>query len=608
MAPLLDDDPFTASPELIRAIVEAESSGRRNPTSPKGARGLMQIMPGTARDMGVNPADLSNPFVNEEAGTKYFNQLLKQFAGNKTKALEAYNTGPGRVTSGRVPKESQSYASRILGMVGEGTANAAETDAPPGWDQLKPMALPPPGAKPPGWDKLAPQKPPPDSAAGWGGLFKEGVRELDQGLAGPATGMVAKGIGAVEKPLGLDKYVSPETLAQMAVPQNITQLALANFAPLLPEAGWAKRAAMMGGIGGATGAATGEGTTSGALQGATSEMLAAAPAALLKWGSRKAGELPLIQKGTQTILSKIRQVFPASRQLGIKGAQDVEDQFVSGAATEKFAGKLDALNTDIEQKFAKVHKAALDNAVNQLAQGKGSLPLNVKGGMFDVRTPEGVRRLPFREVNDLITEVNRSGYNFVGDPRRTIQGPEARQIGYDMRDDVARQLNKFREGLGDKWLRARKDVTAAETFRNIFSREKGGIVNGQFNQKRIAELLEKGKEVGYYDDLVRSLGATPEAGRAQVKALLKEVRRGAPPGSYDIPSQPGHPEWRMHGFPPIIPMRHMVGKTPFRPAVGSRVPWTMNPPRVPFSEGAQRLVDAPIQWATGQGPPEDENQ
>lgn len=87
------------SPELLRAVIAQESSGNPRVTSKAGARGLMQLMPATARDLGVtNPDDLYDPAINIDAGARYLNQLLKRFGGDTAAALSAYHSGPGRVS------------------------------------------------------------------------------------------------------------------------------------------------------------------------------------------------------------------------------------------------------------------------------------------------------------------------------------------------------------------------------------------------------------------------------------------------------------------------------------------------------------------------------
>jgi soluble lytic murein transglycosylase-like protein len=111
------------SPDLLRAVARVESGFVPCAVSPKGATGLMQIMPATARDLG-----LSNPLDSQEslmAGAKYLRQLLDRYNGDVRLALGAYNAGPGRVDQYRdVPpiQETRSYVTRILSEFGPETS------------------------------------------------------------------------------------------------------------------------------------------------------------------------------------------------------------------------------------------------------------------------------------------------------------------------------------------------------------------------------------------------------------------------------------------------------------------------------------------------------
>ena len=112
------------NPDLVRALIQAESAFNARAVSPKGAMGLMQLMPGTAADHGVR--DAFNPAENIRAGVKYLKHLLDKYDGRVELALAAYNAGPGAVKKygGKVPpyKETQNYVARIQGTPATATA------------------------------------------------------------------------------------------------------------------------------------------------------------------------------------------------------------------------------------------------------------------------------------------------------------------------------------------------------------------------------------------------------------------------------------------------------------------------------------------------------
>ncbi len=102
---------------LVRSIVKAESNGNAHAVSPKGAIGLMQLMPGTAKILGVDP---TIPEQNVDAGTRYLKELLAKYEDKDdqvARAVAAYNAGPGAVDKYKgVPpyRETQSYVRRVL--------------------------------------------------------------------------------------------------------------------------------------------------------------------------------------------------------------------------------------------------------------------------------------------------------------------------------------------------------------------------------------------------------------------------------------------------------------------------------------------------------------
>ena len=105
-------------PALVHALIEAESNYHAGARSQVGARGLMQVMPATARDLGVKSARLLfDPQENLEAGVKYLKQMLERFDGDLAHAIAAYNAGPGAVQKydGIPPfKETEDYVKKVL--------------------------------------------------------------------------------------------------------------------------------------------------------------------------------------------------------------------------------------------------------------------------------------------------------------------------------------------------------------------------------------------------------------------------------------------------------------------------------------------------------------
>lgn len=160
---------YGLKPSLLKAIAEAESQFNYKARSPKGAQGIMQLMPQTAKDMGVK--DPFNPVQSIEGGAKYLRSLLDRYNGDTDKALAAYNWGPGNVDRSGVtslPAETRTYLGKVKGAqlrYGSTEANLDPTAASGG----------------PGMSDT--------SFLGWADLFKRAVECLEQLVTNTTPGM-----------------------------------------------------------------------------------------------------------------------------------------------------------------------------------------------------------------------------------------------------------------------------------------------------------------------------------------------------------------------------------------------------------------------------------
>ena len=106
---------YHLDPDLVNSVIHAESGFKAHAVSPKGARGLMQLMPSTASALGVN--DAFDPQDNVAGGSRYLRELLERYNFDLVKALAAYNAGPERVEQyNGVPPfhETRAYVARIV--------------------------------------------------------------------------------------------------------------------------------------------------------------------------------------------------------------------------------------------------------------------------------------------------------------------------------------------------------------------------------------------------------------------------------------------------------------------------------------------------------------
>lgn len=110
---------YGLDPNLVKAVVKAESDFDPMTVSIAGAEGLMQLMPGTANDLGVT--DSFDPAQNLDAGCRYLKQMLDKYSGQLEKALAAYNWGPGNLdrSTGWMPRETRTYIGRVKRFMGQ---------------------------------------------------------------------------------------------------------------------------------------------------------------------------------------------------------------------------------------------------------------------------------------------------------------------------------------------------------------------------------------------------------------------------------------------------------------------------------------------------------
>ena len=195
---------YGVDPKLIRSMIDQESKFNPKAVSPKGAKGLMQLMPGTAEEMGVK--DPFNPEENIRGGVGYYKKMLDAQGGDQARALAAYNFGPGNVAKGlEWPKETRDYIAAVTGSGGGDAMLHNVTKQPSlGWEDFTPM-------KPEGGVDLL------GKAKTFGGMVKDSLVENTHPVV--PTGKLPLGIPAHPNELvqsGLDvAYGIPEAVAAL---------------------------------------------------------------------------------------------------------------------------------------------------------------------------------------------------------------------------------------------------------------------------------------------------------------------------------------------------------------------------------------------------------
>jgi len=136
-------------PDFLASVIRAESDFNPHARSPKGAQGLMQLMPQTAAKLGVRNA--YDPEANVNGGSEYLRQLLAQYHGDAQKALAAYNAGPQRVQQYKgVPpyRETRTYVARVINEYNRKKHSAQKSSPTSKTDELTPRANAPSAKNP----------------------------------------------------------------------------------------------------------------------------------------------------------------------------------------------------------------------------------------------------------------------------------------------------------------------------------------------------------------------------------------------------------------------------------------------------------------------------
>lgn len=134
-------DAYQLPVDLLKAVAKAESNFTADAVSPCGAQGIMQLMPATARSLGVSNS--FDPAQNIMGGAKYLRQMLDRFDGDVSLAVAAYNAGPGAVEKyGGIPyRSTRNYVAKVLGYAGSGVSVPVSTASAGSASSIAPAAI-----------------------------------------------------------------------------------------------------------------------------------------------------------------------------------------------------------------------------------------------------------------------------------------------------------------------------------------------------------------------------------------------------------------------------------------------------------------------------------
>jgi hypothetical protein len=246
-----------------------------------------------------------------------------------------------------------------------------------------------------------------------------------------------------------------------------------------------------------------KGAEEGALQQGTGE--AAAPA-INFLGSY--GKTALNAKDVKNVGGLVSDLIPS---LGdVSTVPKFDAAFRGGEATEKAGQKLGTLEESISKQLGK--------------KPIGTMMVQTSG-----RTPMTVRvKASFDDMVDKIRDLNRIGYAYSGDAQQKALAADARREAHDLTEELSSALNKQQPGLGDKFLKVRREYAKASLFTRIFSDPDLYDASGRLNMNTLQELAANRGSAGFREDLIRVLG------RDDTNKFLDKVYRNAPSTARDV--------------------------------------------------------------------------
>lgn len=342
-------------------------------------------------------------------------------------------------------------------------------------------------------------------------------------FAGPLTAGVEKGAGALLGPLGiLESQAHPQvakSVAETVVPQTPKQAGidagmLAGMA-LAPEAvvpGIATRmglAALGGGLGSKAG---GDSAIAGAKSGALQQGLGEAAAPIINMAGAF-GKTALNKEDVGRIGKYLKTLVPGIGDLS--KVEKFDSAFRGGEATEKVGKRLAQYEDAISKRLGKKEIGSM-TVMSKAGPNTAPIPLKVDA--------------TFDDMIGRIRTLNRVGYAYSGDATQKALAADARREAHDLVEELGSALNKQTPGLGDRFLKMRRQFATTSTFQRIFSDPDLYDPSGRMKMDTLQQLVANRGAAGFREDLVRVLG------RGKANDLLNKVYRGAASTARDVPA------------------------------------------------------------------------